>query len=100
MPSKKRPAGSPRSWEVIIEKIESENRLTIEAVETARHTLEERLDRVDRESRERDADLATATRGLRGDIERIDTRLQNVETKVDTLVPLEGRVAALERRPA
>ena len=138
MPSKKRLPTSGRSprWQVILEKIESENRLTAEALERFRQTVDQRFDHMEQQDRERDALFATALRDVKTGLEakidarlqvvetkvekvdarlqvvetkvdrlevkvdKIDARLQTVEIKVDTLVPLEGRVSALERRPA
>jgi hypothetical protein len=90
MPSRKprRPSPSPPDptvWFVHFEEIKAQNRMTIEAVETARQILQAQIEKGDRESRQRDAALQAAIRG---------------EIKVDTLVPLEGRVSAIERRPA
>lgn len=96
MATKKRPSSSPPSssgpaWQVILEEIKSQNRSTIEAVESSRAVLEQRIDRLDQESRARDGTLELAIRQLRADVRRI-------EGKVDRLAPLEERVAALERR--
>ena len=84
------PSSSAPAWQVILEEIKSQNRSTIEAVESSRAALEQRIDRLDQESRARDATLELAIRQLRADIRR-------VEGKVERLAPLEERVAALER---
>jgi hypothetical protein len=62
----KRRGPSAPEWQLILEEIRSLNRATLEAVLTFRTTLEARLDRVERESRERDDLLARAI----GDIGR------------------------------
>lgn len=119
MPAKKRPPipkarVSQPAWQVILEGIHSDNRATIEAVHATRKALEERIDRSDRESRDRDAVLEAAIRGnssdirgLRNDVDglkttvgALDGRLARVENKVDTLITFEERLAALERRRA
>jgi hypothetical protein len=56
--------------------------------------IEERLDRMDREIRQRDTELAAALREIRATLK---TDLRRVETKVDAL---SGRLQVLERRRA
>ena len=46
MPTKKKEPEPP--WQVILEEIRSQNRATIEAVETNRESLEERMDQIQR----------------------------------------------------
>lgn len=57
-----RRAPSAPQWQVILEEIRSENRATLEAVLALRTTFEMRMDRVEREGRERD-DLLTRAVG-------------------------------------
>ncbi|MCM2258606.1 MAG: hypothetical protein NDJ94_23490 [Vicinamibacteria bacterium] len=110
---------------MILEEMRSQNRLTIEAVEATRVVLEGRLDRIERESRDRDGLLGLAIGELRTTMERNDresrdrdnglelalreTRVDlrvvqaqglELSAKVDALTRIESRVAALERRLA
>jgi chromosome segregation ATPase len=66
-----------RGHGVILEDIRSQNRATIEAVEATRAALEERIDRVDRDSQARDADLGTAVRSLRKSVEQNSADIQH-----------------------
>jgi hypothetical protein len=78
--------GNPRaerSWQVILEQIRSQNHATIEAVESLRAALVQRLESVDEDSRARDSLLELAVRDL-----------------IEALARLESRVSALERRLA
>jgi chromosome segregation ATPase len=130
------------AWVVILEDIRSQNRATMEALEVVHVSLSQRIDRLDRDSRERDATLEFAVRGLRGDVQVLQSDVRELKTdvaelktdvaelkvdvrelkgqvgalqvqtgelqeqgrtlteKVDGLGRLEGRVAALEQRPA
>jgi len=80
MASKKKACEPP--WQVIIEEIRSQSRATIEAVEASRRALEQRIDRLDQESRARDTTLEMAIREL-----RLSVQQNSAE-----------RVAALEKR--
>jgi hypothetical protein len=60
-----RKAPSAPQWQVILEEIRSQNRSTMEAVEAFRQSIEERIDRLDRDSRDRDGLLALAITDLR-----------------------------------
>ena len=87
-----------RSHSVILEDMRSQNRITIEAVEAFRQALEERIDRMDQESRSRDAILELAIRDLKITVQQNTLDIRDLAGKVDALVRLEDRVAALERR--
>jgi hypothetical protein len=75
--------GPERSWQVILEQIRSQNHATIEAVESLRAALVQRLETADEDSRSRDSLLELAVRDL-----------------IEALARLESRVSALERRLA
>lgn len=75
--------GAERSWQVILEQIRSQNHATIEAVESLRSALVQRLETADEDSRTRDSLLELAVRDL-----------------IEALARLESRVSALERRLA
>jgi chromosome segregation ATPase len=75
----------------------------LQVVETKVEKIDTRLQVVETKVEKIDARLQvveTKVDRLEVKVDRIDSRLQTVEIKVDTLVPLEGRVSALERRPA
>lgn len=116
----KRRRPDPR-WVIILEDVRSQNRATIEAVEASREALERRLDRVDAESRSRDASLELLIRDLRMDVRELKGTVQqngveirelkvhvqqnsievhDLAGKVTALARLEERVAALERHGA
>jgi hypothetical protein len=67
--AKKRSSSGP-AWQAILEDIRSQNRTTLEAVEAFRASIEERIDRLDRESRQRDDTLAFAIGELRREVRR------------------------------
>lgn len=111
MPSKMQPAPP---WQAILEDMRSQNRATIEAVAASRLALEQRIDRLDLETRSRDTVLELAIRELRlsvqessMDIRELKTAVQqnsadtrDLSGKVEALIRLEERVSALERRSA
>jgi len=103
-----------RGHGIILEEMRSQNRATIEAVEASRGALEEKIDRADRESRERDAVLESAVRGLRKSVEKNSTDIRrngddigkngedirSLAARVEVLGPLDQRISRLERRPS
>ena len=103
-----------RSHSIILDDMRAQNRVTIEAVESARHMLEQRIDRLERETRSRDAALEAAIRDLKVVVQQhtVDIRelqvgvrensvdIRDLARKVDALARLEERVAALEKRTA
>ena len=100
-PSRRKASAGP-AWQIILEEMRSQNRATLEAVETARAALEERIDRLDRESRDRDIALEAA---LRVDVQKNSTHTKQLQGDVrglaatlDSLVSIEQRVSALEKR--
>jgi DNA repair ATPase RecN len=106
-----RKASAP-SWQVILEEIRSQNRTTIEAVEAARVVLEQRIDRLDQETRSRDGLLERAIRensleirqhgvdirDLKSAVNQNSIDIRSLTARVEALARLEERVAALERR--
>jgi DNA repair ATPase RecN len=70
-----RKSPSAPQWQVILEDIRSQNRSTLEAVEAFRQSIEERIDRLDRESRGRDELLALAVTGLQREVRQHSTDL-------------------------
>ena len=64
-----RPSSGP-AWQAMLEEIRSQSRVILDAVESFRAALEERLDRLDRESRQRDDTLAFAIGELRREVRR------------------------------
>jgi hypothetical protein len=117
MPSKKQP--TVPEWQVILEDIQSQNRATIEAVEAARLAVEQRIDRVDQDSRGRGAVLEMAIRhvgaevgaltsvvqensvdirGLKAGIQEHSVEIRKLSGKVEAMVRIEERVTALEQR--
>lgn len=75
MASKKKPA--PR-WMVIFEEIRLQGRATLEAVATMHETLEQRIDRLDEESRLRDASLALAIRDLTVEVQQATAEIRDL----------------------
>jgi len=111
MPKKTPPLPPGPPWQVILEDIRSQNRATLEAVESfegryARDRAEDRahtdgrfdvieglLSEHSRDFREIKADLAV----IKTDLAEIRTNVRRVDGNVDHLSVLEPRVAALER---
>lgn len=92
---------------MILEEIRSQNRTTIEAVEAARVALELRIERLEQESRGRDATLELAVRQnsvdirqLLGEVRQLQGDVRGLTAKVEALARIEERVAALEKRLA
>jgi chromosome segregation ATPase len=67
---------------LLLEGMTTQNRATIEAVENTRTVLEERIDRFDRESRERDADLGAAIKATQADVGVLKTDVAGLRTDV------------------
>lgn len=95
------------STRALVEGIRSDNRTAIEAVEASRVALEQRIERLDQESRARDATLELAIRDLRVtvqqnsvDIRQLHGDVRGLAAKVEALARIEERVAALEKRLA
>jgi chromosome segregation ATPase len=61
----------------------------LQVVETKVDNLEVKVDKID-----------VRLQLVETKVDRVDARLQGVEKTVESLVPLEARVSALERRPA
>jgi len=121
----RRPPPAPQ-WQVILEEIRSENRATLEAVLTLRTTFEARMDRTDEELRalgrqhgralaehsktiaDHSSTLAAHTRTIADHSKAIaemdiglrenTLELRSVSQRVDALIRIEHRVAALEKR--
>ncbi len=98
---------SEAPWLGILDALRSHNRATIESVAASRAALEQRIERLERDTSARDAVLEMAVRELRVAVQQngIDIRglrgdVRGLAAKVDTLVQLEERVAALEKRAA
>jgi hypothetical protein len=108
-----------RGHGVILEEMRTQNRATIEAVEMVRVTVEQRIDRFERETGERFTVLEAAVRQNSSDIQpnsadirknrdeirqtTADIRqnsedIRALSTRVDALGSLDRRVSALERR--
>jgi hypothetical protein len=111
MPAKKRTTtegpNDSSARRIILEKIEAQNRMTIEAVNTRADALERKLDDELSGVKEKLDTLETVVRShsqeLRThgeDLRVLRAGLERVEAKVDKLTPLEERVAALEKRSA
>jgi len=83
MPSKKQP--TVPEWQVILEDIQSQNRATIEAVEASRLSLEQQIDRVERDSRSRDAVLEMASRRVSADLRDLTSVVQENTTDIRAL---------------
>jgi chromosome segregation ATPase len=74
----RKPPSAPE-WQVSLEDIRSQNRSTLEAVEAFRSSFEQRMDRVEHESRDRDATLALAIADLRREVGANSTDLTELK---------------------
>jgi hypothetical protein len=101
---KKTPRPPEPPWKVILEDIRSQNRATLEAVESFegryardrardRARTDGRFDVIENVLREHSRDI----REIKTDVAAIKTDLRRVDGKVDHLSALEPRVVALER---
>ncbi|MET0555825.1 MAG: hypothetical protein ABW221_22490 [Vicinamibacteria bacterium] len=104
MPKKTPPLPPEPPWQVILEDIRSQNRATLEAVESfegryARDRTEDRartdgrFDVIEGVLREHSRDI----REIKADVGAIKADLRRLDGKVDHLSALEPRVAGLER---
>jgi hypothetical protein len=85
MASRKSFSGGP--WQVIVEEMRSQNRATLEAIMGCRASIEGRLDRIEREWRDRDAALALAIADFRRDLTQhgVETRELKVTVQENTV---------------
>jgi len=101
MPTRKQPTkASDPPWQVILEEIRSQSRGTIKAVEASRAALEQRIERLERDTSSRFQGLEMAVRELRLDVRQLQADMRSLDAKVDALSRLEERVTALEKRMA
>jgi len=100
MRSKKPPTSKAPPWVMILEEMRSQNRATIEAVEASRVALAQRIDRLERDSKDRSTILELAVRELRHDVQQLQCDVRGFAEKVEALARIEKRVAAIERRTA
>ncbi len=102
MASRKSP--SAPEWQIILERIESQNRLTIGAVETSRVVLEDRIQAVAVDLGGRLSKVATAMAMLVDRADGTNRRLDGIDGRLDgidgRLERLEGRQAGLEGQQA
>ena len=87
-----------RGHGVILEEMRSQNRATIEAVEAVRVTVDQRIDRFERETGNRFTVLEVAVRQNSADIRQNGEDIRALSAGVDALGSLDRRVSALERR--
>jgi hypothetical protein len=83
---------------LLLDQLQDQNRLTIEAIENTRAALEQRIERLDHDSRARDGLLEVAVRELRVTLQQTTLDVRDLSGKVDRLARLDERVSALERR--
>ena len=104
MATRKRTTSPEPPWQVILEDIRSQNRATLEAVQSSHLSLQGQIAEVDQRLggrltlvegavRQNSADI----RELKSDVAELKSDVRRVEGKVDGLGPLEQRVATLER---
>ena len=98
MPTKKQPNTSEPSWQAILEEIRSQNRALIEAVEAMRIAVEQRFERLERNTDTRFHMVDIALRELRLDVRQLQGDVRGVEARVEALAHLDERVSALEKR--
>lgn len=105
---RKRGRPEPR-WVVIVEEIRSQNRATLEAVESSRVATEQRIDRFEEKTDSRLTMAEAAIRStnenlaaLRTQVQTLDTRVGTLDTKLgalDTKVgTLDTKLGALDRK--
>jgi chromosome segregation ATPase len=70
---------SAPQWQVILEEMRSENRATLEAVLAFRSSLEARIERLDVESRDRDAAASLAVADLRREVRQHSSDLTELK---------------------
>ena len=98
-PSKKLPpASEPPAWQVILEEIRSENRATIEAVQSSYGELKRDISELREDTKAGLQVLEAPVRQNSTDIRTFQGDVRNLAEKVDNLSGLEVRVAALERQ--
>ena len=111
MATRKRTTSPEPPWQVILEDIRSQNRATLEAVQSSHLSLQGQIAEVDQRLggrltlvegavRQNSADireLKSDVAGLKSDVAELKSDVRRVEGKVDGLGPLEQRVATLER---
>lgn len=109
------------STRALVEDIRSDDRATLEAVEASRAALEQRIERLENDTRTRDAMIETAVRELRLDVRQLQGDMRQVQgevkvlqgevkvlqgdvrglaAKVEALARIEERVTAIEKRLA
>ena len=97
----RRPPESP-CWQVILEEIRSQNRATIETVEASRAALEERIERLEHDTRARDAGLEMAIREVGVDVRQVRADVTVLQGHVRQLQGdvkgLQGEVRSLSSR--
>jgi chromosome segregation ATPase len=86
------------SQNLLLEDMRSQNRVTIEAVEATRRALEDRIDRLEQDTRSRDGLLEVAIRDLKATVQQNGMDIRDLGGKVEALTRLEARVTAIERR--
>jgi len=86
------------SQHLLLEDLRSQNAATIEALEATRVALEQRIERLDQDSRSRDALLEVALRDLKVSVQQNSIDIRDLTGRVEVLSRLEERVAAIERR--
>lgn len=93
MPSKK--GRSEPRWLVLLEDIRSQNRATLEAVETSQVAINERIDRFEGRTESRFTVVAAALQSIGKSVVALDGRVAGLDGRVAALDP---RVAGLEHR--
>ena len=100
-----RKAPSAPEWQAILERIESQNRMTIEAVEVSRAVMDDRFQSLESHLGGRIGNLETAMKGVIGHLSAMHTRQDGLDGRMDHLEgrqargPLDGPRAASKRGP-
>jgi hypothetical protein len=92
----KKPRSEPR-WTIILEEMRFQNRVTLEAVESSRTALEERMDRAEQKSEARFTVIEAAIRSTAKNGAALESRMSSLERTLE-LSDQENRArfAALE----
>ena len=96
MASRKSP--SAPAWQVILERIESQNRMTIEAVEASRAVMDDRFRALESHVGWRIGNLGTAMKAVNGRFDRLEALIEAREAALDRrLALIEASLEKIDR---
>ena len=95
----RKPPSAPE-WQVILERIESQNRMTIEAVEVNRAVLEDRMQALESNLGGRFGTLETATKELAGRIDGLEDSMRTLGDSIARTVEAHLASPAVSKKLA